>query len=68
MPRGAIRYHVGLLMRDRLWSREVCTMAEKAQKLLKRGEVHLVQRRLTDGVCEYWMFPTVSVKHDPAVL
>ena len=48
-----IRYHTGLLMRDRLTDPVVDERARNAWMLAERGEVVLLQRRIREGVCEY---------------
>jgi hypothetical protein len=57
MPAGAILYHTGFLMRDRLFDREANTKAHKMARRYERGEVHLVQKRVTYGVFEYFAVP-----------
>ena len=52
-----IRYHTGLLMRDRLNNDEVDTCARKAWDASERGEAVLLQRRIREGVCEYLAIP-----------
>ena len=52
-----IRYHKGLLMRDRLTDPVADERARKAWDAQERGECVLFQRRVEDGVCEYFAAP-----------
>ena len=52
-----IRYHTGLLMRDRLMDMELDHRARRAWEAQERGECVLIQRRVEDGVCEYLAVP-----------
>jgi hypothetical protein len=47
-------YHIGFLMADRIWDHAACTQANKMLRLYEAGLVTLVQRRVKEGVYEYW--------------
>lgn len=49
-----IPYHTGLLMRDRQYTVELNEMAAAMWELHKRGEVVLLQRRVTERDCTYY--------------
>jgi len=53
----SVIYYTGLLMRDRLNNDELDERARKAWDAAERGEAVLVQRRVSEGVCEYLAIP-----------
>ena len=57
MPTGSICYHTGLLMRDRLFNRDANTAAHRMLRLSEGGAVVLLQKRLKEGVYQYWAIP-----------
>jgi len=52
-----IVYHVGFLWADRINDLSVNVKAWKWWKKYERGEVYLLQRRISPGVCEYIAVP-----------
>lgn len=55
-PRGGlVRYHEGLLMRDRQNHQDVHSRANYAWDQYMTGRASLVQCRIRDGVCAYFM-------------
>lgn len=53
-------YHVGYLLRDRFndqmaadWAKRAHDLATEVMDHYLRGEVALIQRRVSDGICEY---------------
>lgn len=57
MGKGAIKYHTGYLMRDRLYDDDLDSRAWKLARQAEQGFVHLLQRRIAWGVFEYWALP-----------
>lgn len=55
MKRGQILiYHTGLLMRDRQANETVNSIASRAWSAMEAGDLTLVQRRASAGVCDYF--------------
>ncbi len=66
MPNKKELYHVGFLMRDRLFSSTVHQNALTRWKQYEKGKVHLLQKVRSLGVWEYWSVPNTGGKHvDP---
>lgn len=61
-----IVYHTGLLMMDRLFGPEfqnIHAIATAALDAFKEGRVHLVQKRISRGVCAYIAVKRASTLH-----
>ena len=54
---GAVLYHVGYLMNDRLTNKSAHNIAYRYWKKAQAGTVALVQKRRSYGVFEYWAVP-----------
>lgn len=48
-------YHTGLLMRDRQHDADLNALASAAWELFKRREALLFQRRVSEGICDYFI-------------
>ena len=52
-PGTQFTYHRGLLMRDRIYSTVLRSIADAAYTAWTESKVHLAQRRLESGACAY---------------